>query len=59
MPKVPADKSHERSEEEVLDQAIRQLLCATKEEAKKKGKPLDRAQPGNEGCSERFIAMVE
>ena len=59
MPKAPAAKSHQRSEEAVLDQAIQQLLGATKEEAKKKGKPLGREQLRKEGYSERFIGKVE
>lgn len=59
MPKSAAAKSHPRSEEAVLDQAIQQLLRATKEEAKKKGKPLDQAQLRREGYSERFIDKVE
>ena len=39
----------------MLDQAIQQLLSATKDEAKKQGKPVDRAQLRKEGYSERFI----
>jgi len=42
----------------VLDQAIRQLLSATKDKAKRKGKPLDAAQLRKEGYSERFIDKV-
>jgi hypothetical protein len=41
MPKVPAAKSRQRSEEEILDQATRQLLRATKEVAKKQGKSMN------------------
>ena len=59
MPKTPAVKPHQRSEEAVLDQAIQQLLGATKDEAKKKGKPLDREQLRKDGYSERFIDKVE
>lgn len=59
MQKAPAAKSHQRSEEGVLDQAIQQLLGATKDEAKKKGKPLNAPQLRKEGYSERFIDKVE
>jgi hypothetical protein len=59
MRKAPAAKSQERSEEEILDQGIRQLLRATKEEAKKRGEPLNREQLRKEGYSERFIDQVE
>jgi len=59
MPKAPAAKSNERTEDVILDQAVQQLLRATKEEAKKKGKPLDPAQLREEGYSERFIDKVE
>jgi hypothetical protein len=59
MRKAPAAKPQERSEEEILDQAVQQLLRATKDEAKKKGQPLDAAQLRKEGFSERFIDQVE
>ncbi len=59
MPKTPAAKFQKRSEEEVLDQALQQLLRATKGEAKKKGKPLHRERLRKEGYSERFIDKVE
>ena len=59
MLKAQAAKSQQRSEEAVLDQAIQQLLGATKNEAKKKGKPLDRAALRKDGYSERFIEKVE
>lgn len=42
-----------------MDQAIQQLLGATKNEAKKKGKPLEQAQLRKDGYSERFIEKVE
>ncbi len=48
-----------RSEDAVLDQALQQLLRATKVAAKKKGQPLDRTQLRKEGFSERFIDKVE
>jgi hypothetical protein len=59
MRKAPAAKSRQRSEEEVLDQATQQLLRATKNEAKRKGKPVDGARLRKEGFSERFIQKVE
>jgi hypothetical protein len=59
MPKPPAAKRQGRSEEEILDQAVQQLLRATKDEAKKKGQPIDPAQLRKEGFSERFIEKVE
>lgn len=59
MRKAPAAKSQERSEEDILDQGIRQLLRSTKDEAAKRGKPLTREQLRKEGYSERFIDQVE
>ena len=59
MPKAPATKSKKRSESAVLDQAIQQLLSATKAEATKKGKPVDQEQLRKDGYSERFIEKVE
>jgi hypothetical protein len=59
MQKVSAPKSRQRPESAVLDQAIQQLLSATKDEAEKKGQPVDRAQMRKEGYSERFIEKVE
>ncbi len=59
MAKTPVAKSSGRSEEAILDQAVQQLLRATKEEAKKKGEPIDSAQLRKEGYSERFIDQVE
>jgi hypothetical protein len=52
-------KAQQRSEEEVLDRGIQQLLRATKDEAKKRGKPLSREQLRKEGYSERFIEKVQ
>src|SRR4051794_31630887 len=40
MPRATAGKSRQRSEEQILDQAIQQLLGATKAEAEKKGQPI-------------------
>lgn len=59
MPKARAIKSHERSENAVLDQGIQQLLRATKDEAKRKGKPVDLTKFRQESYSERFIEKVE
>ena len=56
MRKAPAPKTAQRSENAVLDQAIHQLLGATKDAAKKKGKPLNPAQLRKEGYSERLSA---
>jgi hypothetical protein len=59
MAKPPAAKRQGRSEDEILDQAVEQLLRAAKDEARKKGRPIDRAQLRREGFSERFIVKVE
>jgi hypothetical protein len=59
MPKASTPKKTERSEEAVLDQAIQQLLRATKEKAAGEGAPLDLEKLRKEGYSERFIAKVE
>jgi hypothetical protein len=57
MPKPPA-KSRQRSEEDVLDQATKRLLKATKQEAKKRGRPINYESLRREGYSERFIEKV-
>lgn len=57
-PTTPS-KSAARSEDEVLDQAIQQLLAATKTESARRGDPVTREQLREEGYSERFIAKVE
>ena len=59
MPKAPATKSKKRSENEVLDQAIQQLLSTTKKEADKRGKPVDQEKLRKDGYSESFIERVE
>jgi hypothetical protein len=59
MRKAAGVKPRQRSEDEILDQGIKQLLRATKEQAKKRGKPLTRDQLRKEGYSERFIDKVE
>jgi hypothetical protein len=58
MPKSPTAKPRQRSEEEILDQATRQLLRATKETAKKQGKSMDEESLRREGYSERLIEKV-
>lgn len=55
MPKTPTAKASGRSEEAILDQAVQQLLRATKEE----GRPVAPAQLRKEGYSEHFIAQLE
>jgi hypothetical protein len=59
MRKGPTAKRQQRSEEEVLDHAIQQLLGATKEEAQKNREAVNREQLRKEGYSERFIDRVE
>jgi hypothetical protein len=56
MRKLPA-KSRHRSEDEILDQATRQLLNATKQ-ANKRGKLINYDALRREGYSERFIKKV-
>jgi hypothetical protein len=58
MPKAPAAKSRQRSEEEILDQATQQLLRAAKEQAEKSGKPMNRESLRQDGYSDRFIEKV-
>lgn len=57
MPKSSA-KSRQRSEDEILDDATKQLLKATKQEAKKRGKPIKYESLRAEGYSDRFIEKV-
>jgi hypothetical protein len=57
MPRLPA-KTRQRSEDEILDQATQQLLKATKQEAKKRGKSIRDESLRREGYSERFIDRV-
>jgi hypothetical protein len=59
MSKTPAARPRQRSEEEVLDQATQQLLKATKVQAKKSGKPMDRESLRQDGYSDRFIEKVQ
>jgi hypothetical protein len=57
MPRSRA-KTHQRSEDAILDQATQQLLKATKQTAKKHGKPISDESLRREGYSERFIDRV-
>ena len=57
--KASTAKPKQRSKEAVLDQAIQQLLGATKAEAKKKGKPLDWEKLRKDGYSGRLIEKLE
>ncbi len=58
MPKAPATKVSLRTEDEILDQATRQLLRAVKEDARKKGKPIAEESLRRDGHSERFIDKI-
>ena len=51
-------KSRQRSENEILDEATKRLLRATKEEAKKHWKPINYESLRREGYSDRFIEKV-
>lgn len=57
MPKLRA-KTPQRSEDDILDQATEQLLKATKQDAKKRGKPVSDESLRRDGYSERFIDRV-
>ena len=57
MPRVRV-KTPQRSQDEILDQATQQLLKATKQEAKKRGKSISDESLRREGYSERFIDRV-
>ena len=57
MPKLRA-KIPQRSEDDILDQATEQLLKATKQDAKKRGKPVSDESLRRDGYSERFIDRV-
>ncbi len=59
MPKTATSAKRVKSEDQLLDQAISQLLGAVKQHAQAKGKPLKREKLLKEGYSERFIAKVE
>lgn len=48
-----------KSEDQLLDQGIQQLLKAVKDHAKSKGKPVKREKLLQQGYSERFIAKIE
>jgi hypothetical protein len=57
MPRL-RPKTRQRSEDEILDQATQQLLKATKQEAKKRGRSISDESLRREGYSERFIDRV-
>lgn len=57
MRKSPA-KQRQRSEDEILDQATQRLLKVVKQEAKKRGKPINYESLQREGHSDRFIEKV-
>jgi hypothetical protein len=59
MRKTSRAKPAQRSEEDILDEGVQQLLRATKAHAKKKGRPIDAEQLRKDGFSERFIQKVE
>lgn len=59
MQKAATTAKRSKSEAQVLDQGIAQLLNTVKAHAKTKGKPIKRDQLLKEGYSERFIAKVE
>jgi hypothetical protein len=48
-----------KSEGQVLGEATRRLLKGIKEDARKKGKPLDREELVRRGYSKEFIAQLE
>lgn len=59
MRKTVRAKTKERSEDEILDQATRQLMRALKDESDAKGQPITRDELRREGYSERFIGKFE
>lgn len=59
MGKASAKKPRQRSENEVLDQAVQQLLRETKAHARNTGEPIEPEQLRKDGFSDRFIAKVE
>ncbi|MBL9177995.1 MAG: hypothetical protein JNM65_08025 [Verrucomicrobiaceae bacterium] len=59
MQKASTSAKRVKSDDQLLDQAISQLLGAVKQHAKAKGKPLKRDQMLKEGYSERFVAKAE
>lgn len=59
MPKAAGATKRIKSDDQLLDQGISQLLVAVKQHAAAKGKPVKRDQLLEEGYSERFIAKVE
>lgn len=59
MEKVAKAAGGIKSEDQLLDQGIQQLLKAVKDHAKGKGKPVKREKLLKQGYSERFIAKIE
>ena len=59
MPKAATASKRVKSDNQLLDQGISQLLAAVKQHAAAKGKPVKRDQLLKDGYSERFIAKVE
>lgn len=59
MSKTATSTKQIKSEEQLLDQGIAQLLSAVKTHAEAKGKPVNRDQLLKDGYSERFITKVE
>lgn len=59
MLKTSTTSKQVKSESQLLDQAISQLLGAVKQHTTAKGRPLKREQLLKDGYSERFIAKVE
>ena len=59
MQKTASAAKKIKSDDQLLDQGIAQLLQAVKQHAAAKGNPVKRDQLLREGYSERFIAKVE
>ncbi len=59
MLKTTPSSKRVKSDEQLLDQGIAQLLGSIKQHAAAKNKPLKRDQLLKEGYSERFIAKLE
>jgi predicted DNA binding CopG/RHH family protein len=59
MQKAATAVKQVKSENQLLDQGISQLIQAVKQHASAKGTPLKREQLIKEGYSERFMAKVE
>ncbi len=59
MQKAATAAKQVKSENQLLDQGISQLIQAVKQHASANGTPLKREQLIKEGYSERFMAKVE